>query len=153
MSEIEKIGRSLENMEKRNPFSTPNGYFEELPTRVQEYCQPTTTTQSVSAGIINTLKAQFALVAGFCFLALMSYWGYYLVNPSLNGPEVTSSDYVNIISKHVAEFDEAQLVEAVGELEPVNVYDSIRKKDISDEMIEYLLEENVDYVSLMEQYK
>ena len=151
MSEFKNIGRSLKNAGNSNPFSTPHGYFEALPTRVQEYCQPKV-EQHESSGIVRVLKAQLALVAGFCFLAVMSYWGYYLVNPSFNAPEVTSTDYVDIVSKHVAEFDEAQLVEAVEAMEPINVYDSI-KKDVSDEMIQYLLEENVDYVSLMEQYK
>jgi hypothetical protein len=150
MSEFENIGRSLNNVGNSNPFGTPKGYFEALPARVQEYCQPQAQKEPVR--LLNVLKAQVALVVGFCFLAVMSYWGYYLVNPSFSTPEVTSTDYVDIVSKHVTEFDEAQLVEAVEAMEPINVYDSI-KKDVSDEMIQYLLEENVDYVSLMEQYK
>lgn len=59
---ILKFGDEL----KKNPFSTPQGYFDELPSRIQEKC----TKPEPKKRCLRTLMPQLGLVAGIVILII-----------------------------------------------------------------------------------
>lgn len=133
-------------VDKKLPFSVPDGYFDTLPGRIQNLCI-NSQKQKPFAIFIQTVRTQLALAAGFAALVVLAYAGYFYIQTTPTQRELSNNDYIEIVSKRISDFDEGQLVEASG----VNVkFDSI-KPDKNDQIIQYLLEENIDYVTLMEQ--
>jgi hypothetical protein len=89
-----------------------------------------------------------ALAAGFAALVVLGYAGYfYIQRPEVPAQNLTNNDYIEIVSKRISDYDEAQLVDARG----ISTNIDTLKHNKSDLMIQYLLEENIDYVTLMEQ--
>lgn len=135
------------NTDKQLPFTVPQGYFDSLPSRIQDFC---TQKQKDRPFVIflQTVRTQLALAAGFAALAVLGYAAYYFiqVNPSPEN-ELYSHDYIEIVSKSISDYDEGQLVEASDACCKIDTV----KQGKSDPVIQYLLEEKIDYVTLMEQ--
>lgn len=132
--------------DKKLPFSVPDGYFDTLPSRIQDLCV-SSQKQKPFALFLQTVRTQLALAAGFAAFVVLAYAGYFYIQLTPTPRELSKNDYIEVVSKRISDFDEGQLVEASG----VNVkFDSI-KPDKNDQIIQYLLEENIDYVTLMEQ--
>lgn len=62
---IPKFGDEL----KKNPFSTPNGYFDQLPSRIQEKCAAPDESKK---SWIKMLVPQLGFVLGFVVLVLLA---------------------------------------------------------------------------------
>ncbi|MHC1702719.1 MAG: hypothetical protein AB9846_02315 [Tenuifilaceae bacterium] len=148
MSDLENIGPKLSKINKNNPFIVPEGYFDSLPTRVQDYCQK----ENVKDQPIKwyyAVRTQLALATGFCFLVFFAFTGYYFTRPISNFDYFDKVDYVKMVVESGTDFDERQLYEAA-----CNGFkkDTI-KNTYKEDLIEYLLYDNVDYVTLMEHSK
>jgi len=101
-----------EKFNKKLPFKVPEGYFDNLPLRVQERIAATE-TQHEQKGRWVTLKSQLAFAAGFAFMALLSYLGYYMARPLLADKKAVKTDYVEIVSRTIYEFDDIDLYKAI----------------------------------------
>lgn len=101
-----------EKFNKKLPFKVPEGYFDNLPLRVQERIAATE-TQHEPKGRWVTLKSQLAFAAGFAFMALLSYLGYYMARPLLADKKAVKTDYVEIVSRTIYEFDDIDLYKAI----------------------------------------
>jgi hypothetical protein len=129
------------------PFTVPNGYFEMLPERIQDFCTKPQ-QQKPYMVFLQTVRTQLALAAGFAALVVLGYAGYfYIQRPEAPTQNLTNNDYIEIVSKRISDYDETQLVDAGG----INTNIDTLKHNKSDQMIQYLLEDNIDYVTLMEQ--
>jgi hypothetical protein len=133
-------------VDKKLPFSAPDGYFDTLPGRIQDLCV-SSQKQKPFAIFVQTVRTQLALAAGFAAFVVLAYAGYFYIQTTPTQRELSKNDYIEVVSKRISDFDEGQLVEASGV--SANL-DSI-KPDKNDQIIQYLLEENIDYVTLMEQ--
>jgi len=145
MNDLEKFGPNLSRSTRNNPFIVPNGYFDTLPSRVQDYCQRENAKNQPVKWVV-ALKTQLALAAGFVFLVFLALAGYYFLKPFNNSIYFDRVDYVKIVVESGTEFDERQLYEAVTN---GNKKDSVKTNN-NEELIEYLLFDNVDYNSIME---
>ncbi len=99
---------------KELPFSVPDGYFDSLPRRIQERCtQPQ--HQQPKQSWIFALRSQLALAAGFALLVVAAYFGYYTTTRSIPRDSYTlqKSDYLNIVSRSISEFDDIDLYKAI----------------------------------------
>lgn len=101
-----------EKFNKKLPFKVPEGYFDNLPLRVQERIAATE-TQHEPKGRWVTLKSQLAFAAGFAFMALLSYLGYYMARPLMADKKAVKTDYVEIVSRTIYEFDDIDLYKAI----------------------------------------
>lgn len=114
MSEKEKIefkaGREL-------PFSVPDGYFDNLPAKIQARIQAeTSASESVTenGGWVVTFRSQLAFAAGFAFMAVIAYFGYYLSRPvSQHNSRHVGTDYVEIVSRSISDFEDIDLYRAI----------------------------------------
>ncbi len=104
--------KGKQEFERKLPFRVPEGYFDELPTRVQKRIAASE-GQSQSRKWV-TLKSQLAFAAGFAFMALLGYFGYYMARPLMhNQLERPKTDYVEIVSRTIYDFDDIELYRAV----------------------------------------
>lgn len=101
-----------EKFNKKLPFKVPEGYFDNLPLRIQERIAATE-TQHEPKGRWVTLKSQLAFAAGFAFMALLSYLGYYMARPLMADKKTVKTDYVEIVSRTIYEFDDIDLYKAI----------------------------------------
>jgi hypothetical protein len=132
---------------RKAPFTVPNEYFERLPERIQDLCNNPTKQKPITL-FLQTARTQLALAAGFAALVVLGYAGYFFIQrPEVPTQNLTNNDYIEIVSKRISDFDEAQLVDA----RSINTNIDTLKHNQSNQMIQYLLEENIDYVTLMEQ--
>lgn len=97
---------------KKLPFKVPEGYFDNLPQRIQERIA-TAKTQHKQQDRWVALKSQLAFAAGFAFMALLSYLGYYMAHPLIANKKTIKTDYVEIVSRTIYEFDDIDLYKAI----------------------------------------
>jgi len=133
----------------RTPFVTPSGYFDQLPGRVQEKC---ITKSPINEGkkttTIQVLRSQLALASGFIGLAFLAFIVYYFMQPTSNtSTKLTNDDYIEIVKRNIYDYDEATLMEGSNPNADAYYNDSVK-----DEMIQYLLDDDIDYTTLIEQY-
>lgn len=101
-----------EKFNKKLPFKVPEGYFDNLPLRIQERIAATETQHEPKSRWV-TLKSQLAFAAGFAFMALLSYLGYYMARPLMADKKTVKTDYVEIVSRTIYEFDDIDLYKAI----------------------------------------
>lgn len=114
MSEKDKIefkaGREL-------PFSVPEGYFDSLPSRIQDRIQSEVLgSESVfeKGSWVVAFRSQLAFAAGFAFMAIIAYFGYYLASPlTKNTNNPVGTDYVEIVSRSISDFEDIDLYRAI----------------------------------------
>jgi len=128
MSEKEKIEFNDFSAGKDLPFSVPDGYFENIASRVQSRIQNSETEHEVAPikeGWAFSLRSQLAFAAGFAFMAVLAYFGYYMARP-LNQKYKSQSgtDYVEIVSRSITDFEDIDLYRAI---------EKQRQKDSIDE--------------------
>jgi hypothetical protein len=139
MNDLEKFGPKLTQVGNKNPFKVPDGYFDTLTSRVQDYCkEQNTSTPQVKWYF--AVKNQFAIAASFCFIIVMAYAGYHFIPQNSRINAFGKVDYIKIVEESGTEFDEVQLYEAFTN---GTKKDSI-KNSSNDELIEYLLIDNID---------
>lgn len=144
MNDLETFGPKLNKAGKENPFRVPEGYFDALPSRVQELC----TKQKVNEPSIHwvvTLRTQLALAAGICLFVMLAAGGFYY-SKQANSTSLFEKDYIKLVEESGIEFNEIQLYEAVTNSAKK---DTIRKP-YNDELMEYLLNDNIENGTLLE---
>jgi hypothetical protein len=139
MNDLETLDPELIKIGKDNPFKVPNGYFESLPTRVQNYCNENK-VKSPSVLRIASIRTQLALASGLCLFVLIAFIGYHYTQQTNSISSLKRVDYIKVIEESGTEFDEIQLYEAFSN---EHKKDSI-KNSMNDELIEYLLYDNIN---------
>lgn len=143
MNDLETFGPKLNKAGKKNPYRVPDGYFDTLPARVQELCATQTKEEpTVSWGV--AFRTQLALAAGICFFVLLATTGYYYSKQSSSTS--FNRDYIKLVEESGIEFNEIQLYEAVTN----GAKKDTIKKLYNDELMEYLLNDNIENGTLLE---
>lgn len=132
----------------KNPFSVPEGYFENFPTRVQERIISETKEYTWFAKLIGYVKPQFAL--GFMIIAF-GVIGYTTVNFILSNKVSDGIDndmFTRIIEVDASEYSEQQFIDVLLENEKKI---EKKKKEETDFYINYLVDEDIDYGTLIDE--
>lgn len=148
MKDLETFGPKLTQTGKENPYKVPEGYFDSLPSRVQNYCKEQEANKQ-PVKWISTVKTQLAFAAGICLFITLAISGYFYYRQANDLSLFHKKDYINIVLESGTEFDEIQLLEAASNSAKK---DSLKKLN-HDEYMEYLLYENIDNGTLLEQSK
>jgi hypothetical protein len=150
MKELENINESFASAGKVTPFKVPDGYFEKLPMQIHERCVGKSATEKTRiVPLWQVIRSQLALASGFAALALLGFVAYYYIQPTDHNQVVLSNDdYIEIVKRNIYDYDEGRLVKESGKYIS---YDSINN-ELKEDMIQYLLDQDIDYVTLMEQF-
>lgn len=145
MNELNNIENIFSSANRELPFDVPNGYFEDLPERIQNLCieqQGLGTSKTGKASFAKMLKTQLSLAGGFIALAVIASIGFYFLRPTSIDNTPASKEYIQIVQKSIYNSDQ------IGS--PTHK-DSL-KDNTKDEMFKHLIDDNSDFVTLMEKY-
>jgi hypothetical protein len=149
MKELENINKLIGSAGKETPFKVPDGYFDQLPLRIQDQCVSENVEENTKiVPLWQVVRSQLALASGFAAIALIAFVGYYYLQPTDQGQVLSNDDYIEIVKRNIYDYDEGKLIKESGKFIS---YDSINN-ELKEDMIQYLLDQDIDYVTLMEQF-
>jgi len=117
MYEEDNIEPEFLKRQKKNPFRTPEGYFDSLEDRIMRGTEPLKKTKSTSTRIIQFIKPALGLAASFLLVGLLVYSPIKtLLLKNGTKSEVaqsTASDLLDDYSLNLASIDDNALVNAI----------------------------------------
>lgn len=147
---MKNFNKQLEELKGNsvNPFSVPDGYFENFPTRMQEKISVEKKEPLWILSIIQYVKPQLAL--GFMIIAfgVISFTAvnYILNNRSESG--LGNDFYTRILEVDASEFSEEHFIDVLLEDKKENLE---KRKIETDYYINYLVDEDIDYGTLIDE--
>jgi len=147
---MENFNKKLEELKgnSKNPFSVPESYFDNFPTKIQEKISNENQEPAWLTKAISYVKPQFALafmIFAFAFIAITTV-NYILTNKTESG--LNSDFYTRIIEVDASEFNEQHFIDVLLEEDK----EIIVKKEIeTDYYINYLVDEDIDYGTLIDE--
>ena len=132
---------------KTNPFMVPDGYFDSLPSRIQERISDSRREQSIFARILLVAKPQLALAFAFIVFAFITLTTIeYVLNNQTKLP-VSNGIYTRIIEVDASEFSEQHFIDVLlDENKKPN-----EKKKSTEHYMNYLIDQDIDYTSLIDE--
>jgi len=147
MDESSNISPRLTKIKRGNPYSVPENYFEELPGRILEAIHVQKETGPVKPFIFRAIRLQLAVAASIIAFAVIGYFGYKLIHSDNSASGLTSGEIAEYVEYYSSEIEEDMFIEMLEE----NKLPEADYSDLSDEIITYLVDENIDYQSIVEQ--
>lgn len=145
MNKLNNIDKILSSAGKELPFDVPKNYFEDFPQRIQNRCIEQAGLGRSKAGqtsFFRILKSQLSLAGGFIAMAIVATVGFYFLRPTNIDNKPASKEYIQIVQKSI--YDTDQITTTTNR-------DSL-KDNTKDEMFKHIIDDNCDYVTLMEKY-
>jgi len=148
----ENLEKLLDGLPKGNPYTVPEGYFNAFPQKISERIAQTRSGLETDASNKGwSIRPYLAYAAG---LALVLSLGYLGAKMSLNEKSIsmpTKAIAQRTVRGTYVDFDESSLIQALHEDSRVPK-PILGENDNRDAMIQYLVDENVDYTTLVEKY-
>jgi len=141
--------QEFSGLKNKNPFRVPDNYFDNLPEKIQVSIHKHKKAAGMPATrIINYLKPHLALAAAILGFALIGYTGFrYFINRNsdsqIRNREI--ADYMDFYSNDV---DNSIIMELLEKQEEQSIETD---DDLSEEIIDYLLNENIDIYTIANQ--
>ncbi|HUW06183.1 MAG TPA: hypothetical protein VMW01_07965 [Williamwhitmania sp.] len=145
--ELEKV---VEGFPKGNPYKVPEGYFNEFPRRLKEQLSQPSFIEVTHRPSRRFIYTQLAYAAGFALLISLGYLGLRMMEPTKVTQPVAKVTAVRENGVYI-DFDEASLIDAL-QNDHNQVKTTVTDNATKDAMIQYLVEDNVDYTTLVEKY-
>lgn len=136
-------------LKKENPFKVPDNYFDKLPEKIQvniHACEKAASKPVTR--IVNYVKPHLALAAAILGFALIGYTGFrYFINRNSES-QISHQEIAEYMDFYSNDVDNTLIMELLEEQEqqPVETVD-----DLSEEIIDYLLNENIDIYTIANQ--
>lgn len=130
-----------------NPFSVPEGYFEAFPSRMQERILSENKEYAWAVKFFKYVKPQIALGFMIITFAVISITTVNFILSNRN-TGIDSDLYTRIIEVDASEFSEQHFLDVLFE-EKKKVDD--HKKEETDFYIHYLIDEDIDYGTLIDE--
>lgn len=129
---------------KGNPFSVPEGYFENFSERLEKKMR--TKNLPLPVEKLNPFwrfsASYFSLAAGFLAFVAISYALIHLILNGTSNNISKSSQYATYIDLQLEDYDDALLYEAVAQKTESEV--EYQKELSKEKMIEFLLREGIE---------
>jgi hypothetical protein len=142
MTEKNKI-KGIEQLNREAPFSVPDKYFNSLNDRIRERIKE---SEQRNIPVIRH-RLRYVLVSGaaavLAGIALLSYTLFFHSSPD----PLTSDDIAFVLSEEIYDLDEYTLESEIVE-EPV-ISQSASADEYEEEVIQYLLDENIELESIV----
>ncbi|HUX54554.1 MAG TPA: hypothetical protein VMV56_09085 [Williamwhitmania sp.] len=150
LSGEEELEKVLEGFPKGNPYKVPDGYFNEFPRKLKEQLSQPSIIEETHRPSRRFIYTQLAYAAGFALLISLGYLGLQMMQPAKVPHPVAKVVAVRANGVYV-DFDEASLIDAL-QNDHHQVKTTVTDNATKDAMIQYLVEDNVDYTTLVEKY-
>ncbi len=146
MKELNKIAPNLSKIKKENVFRVPDGYFEEFPGKLMERIGHQGDRQEILRPLQRFFKPPLAIAAAILVFAILGYLSIrYLFSDGVN-QELSPQEIAEYIEYYSSDLDEGLYYEVLDEIEVDETVDI----DYEEIIIDYLLGQDVDYQSIME---
>ena len=143
----ERLQRRMQK-EKQLPFTVPEGYFNEFSGRLKNRMQKEESTSWIGR-TYQLIRPQLAMAAIIIGFIAISYTGIRIIlNDRLAEPTIT--EIADVLDTYLYEMDDDLLISTIVE-EEIEV-DWINGGYKSDEIMYYLMEEELDYTNIINEY-
>jgi hypothetical protein len=146
MDELSNIAPKLSKIKKGNPYRIPENYFEELPGRISETIHAQKETEQVKHLFLKKIRPHLAVAASIVVFTVIGYFGYKLIYSNNSNIELTSGEITDYVEYYSSEIEENMFIEMLEE----DKLPEADYSDLSDEIITYLVDENIDYQSIID---
>lgn len=135
--------KSIEKKERKNPFSVPEDYFEKVTEGLIDSVKETETGEKRS--IITLMKPHLTFAAAMIALVIISYTGLRLILPSDRQGYHDIADLTEYLSSEVSQ---DLIIEEIVALNDEYIPEELP----AGEIVDYLLENGVDFNLLVENF-
>ena len=141
--------QEFSGIKKENPFRVPDNYFDNLPEKIQVNIHAGKKTISMPVTrIIDYIKPHLALTAAILGFALIGYTGFrYLINRNSDS-QIRNREIAEYMDFYSNDVDNTLIIELLEEQEQQSIETD---EDLSEEIINYLLNENIDIYTIANQ--
>lgn len=148
--ELREIAPKLFSLKKENPYKVPDGYFDELPMLIQERIGGAEVNPSAWTRIFALIVKPQMAWGSLSIVSLMIIGWLVFQLESKN--DLSSQDIAEVIYHgEVDNMDEYLLIEALPEESTFEVQISENATDTKDVMIEYLIENEIDELEIVDE--
>lgn len=137
--------RNINNINKELPFRTPDNYFKELPEQIIEKCKEEEQSDKIGKSLIYILKPALSLAAMFIGIAIIAFLAVNVIEQpekkSYTPNDIAKANYDKQFSS------EQEIIDAI------NAEKETSAEEETDEYIDYLLNEDIDYGTLINELK
>jgi len=145
MKDQEHIPDKIKASGKDLPFKVPNLYFDDLPGRINDRLSSTWLRPRQSP--LKALRPQLAIAAMFVGMIAVGYAGFRILSNGENNYLMSNEEFAETVEYLAYDIDEDMLITAV--MESGTILDSEPAEPETDEIIEYLSEEKIDFIKLL----
>ena len=137
--------KDLEEIEKKNPFKVPEGYFESLSDRIVS-----ATAGVEPAGekkpVVRRLKTYLRAAAAIAMLAVLSYTVYYFAGRESYTSKQNEISFNGFYGNYLNDIDLMTLEESIIDSGSFRSFTEVE----SDDIIDYLISQNIDIFDIYE---
>ena len=148
MKDQEHIPDKIKASGKNLPFKVPDTYFEDLPGRIHDRLSSTRMQPRQSP--LRTIRPQLAIAAMFVGMIAVGYAGFSILSNRENSSFLSNEEFAETLEYLAYDIDEDMLITAV--MESGTILDTEPAEPETDELIEYLSEEKIDFSELLNNY-
>ena len=145
MKDQEHIPDKIQASGKVLPFKVPDQYFDDLPGRIHDRLSSTVLQPRQS--LLRTIRPQLAIAAIFVGMIAVGYAGFSILSRKDNSSFLSDKEFAETLEYLAYDIDEDILITAVMESE--TIMDAEPADPEIDELIEYLSEEKIDFIQLL----
>ncbi|UCG28608.1 MAG: hypothetical protein JSV24_04420 [Bacteroidales bacterium] len=146
MDEPNNIESGHSKIRKENAFRVPDNYFEELPRKIQDAVSKDKGWGKQQSRFRIVFKLHPGLAAAILGFAII---GYFTIRSLITDPskgELSSGEIAEFFEFYSSELDEGMLFEVLDDIRPDTTDDGFNEL-----MINYLLDHDIDYRSIIEE--
>lgn len=140
-----KEHKRLSDIGREQPFEVPDNYFRDLPERIMEQCE----AREKKRSFIHILKPALSLAAMFVGVALIAYFAIQLIDQPENKTPYGKEDIAE--AEYYDQYYNQD--EMMDDLKGDETIEAENDSEKTKEYIEYLLNEDIDYTTLINELK
>jgi hypothetical protein len=141
MNNKENIPERISSAGRKLPFELPDSYFNDFPERLQE------SIKQAGKPAKPVLGRRLAMAAIFIGMLAVGYAGFRILTNTGGSPYFSNEDLNRTIEYMAYELDDEMLISAI--IEPVQGNSSQSSELQEEELIQYLSEEDIDFIDLI----
>jgi hypothetical protein len=145
MPEQKKYASGIKGIEKKNSFSVPEGYFENLSSRLQVNVHREKESPQLQHVIKHIFRSRLALAASFIGLILIVYSGIKYTLGDQSTSKTPAIEIADVINYQINDIDDNMIYDLYAETSLENSgQEGSSDEKILNAMVEYLLFTDVD---------
>jgi hypothetical protein len=137
----------IPGMSRKFPFGVPDNYFDDFPSRIQERLSE---TKEPSIPRLFPVRRVIAMAAMFIGLVTVGYFGLKMIQNGQDARMLSGEDVSTAIEYFGYQFDDDMLIAAIVESDiDIDPQDNDFESEV---IIEYLLNEEIDFDTILIDY-